>query len=288
MKKILITGKNSYIGNSFEKWLSQWPQQYQVDKISIRNNQWENINFGKYDSIFHVAGIAHQDTKADKKDLYYRVNRDLTIEIAKKAKFDGVKQFIFMSSMIVYGESSKIGKYKVITKDTKPQPVNFYGKSKLEAEKNISLLQDSNFNIAILRPPMIYGKSSKGNYPILSKFAKTSPVFPNIVNNRSMLYINNLTEFIRYVVDKNLNGVLHPQNKEYVSTSNLVVIIGEIANKRIHLTKLFNPMIYLLSKRIAIMDKIFGSLCYDLSMSEYEFDYNIYSFKESIYRTEEK
>ena len=141
MKRILITGANSYIGTSFEKWMAQWPEEYQVDSVGMRNGEWKELDFSSYDTIFHVAGIAHQDAKADQEDLYYKVNRDLTVEVAQKAKAEGVKQFIFMSSMIVYGASSKIGETKIITRDTVPEPINFYGNSKLQAEQGILPLQ---------------------------------------------------------------------------------------------------------------------------------------------------
>lgn len=192
MKKILITGANSYIGTSFEKWLNNWTNEYSVDTIDMKDPSWKEKKFSGYDVIFHVAGIAHVSTDPKMEDLYYKVNRDLTIETAQKAKLDGVKQFIFMSSIIVYGDSSHINKKRVIDKNTIPEPSNFYGNSKLQAEEGIIKLQDDSFNIVVLRPPMIYGKSSKGNYQLLSKIAKKSPIFPNIENERSMLHIDNL------------------------------------------------------------------------------------------------
>src|SRR5690606_4851767 len=129
MKKILITGKNSYVGNSFEKWLGNYPGEYHVEQISLRNNSWKNEDYSKFDTILYVAGIAHVSTDPKMEELYYRVNRDLTIEVAKKAKEDGVKQFIFMSSIIVYGNATS--DKKVIDSKTIPKPSNFYGKSKL-------------------------------------------------------------------------------------------------------------------------------------------------------------
>ena len=161
IRRILITGTNSYIGNQLADWLNKEPESYEVTKVSVRDNKWKSIDFSLYDVIVHVAGIAHQDTKADQEGLYYKINTDLTIELATKAKAEGVKQFIFMSSMIVYGASSKIGEAKIITRETLPKPINFYGNSKLLAEKGIFPLQSEKFNVVALRPPMIYGKGSK-------------------------------------------------------------------------------------------------------------------------------
>ena len=102
MKKILITGANSYIGTSFEKYINDnYADQYQVDTIDMIDSSWREKSFKGYDVVYHVAGIAHSDSgkiSPEKEKLYRNVNTDLTIETAKKAKADGVKQFIFMSS----------------------------------------------------------------------------------------------------------------------------------------------------------------------------------------------
>ena len=286
MKRILITGANSYIGTSFETWVAQWPEDYQVETVGTRDGEWKKLDFSQYDTIFHVAGIAHQDAKADQEELYYKVNRDLTIEVAKKAKSEGVKQFIFMSSMIVYGASSKIGETKVITRDTVPDPINFYGNSKLQAEQGILPLQSQGFNVVVIRPPMIYGKDSKGNYPLLAKFAKITPIFPDIDNKRSMLHIDNLSELIRLLISKNEHGIFFPQNKEYVKTSEMVRTIADVSGKKIKLVKTFNPILYLLSNKIGLINKVFGDLSYDMSLSDLKHDYRIRDLKKSIISTE--
>lgn len=286
MKKILITGKNSYVGNSFEKWLENYPGEYEVDKISLRNDSWKKEDFSGYDSILHVAGIAHVSTDPNMEELYYQVNRDLTIEVAKKAKADGVKQFIFMSSIIVYGDGSK--DRKVIDEDTVPTPSNFYGRSKLEAEEGIQPLESNDFKIAIVRPPMIYGKGSKGNYPKLAKAAQILPVFPDIDNERSMLHVDNLSEFLRLVIDNEDRGLFFPQNKEYVKTSEMVRIIAEVYGKKIRLVKVFNPVLKMMSGKVSIVNKAFGNLVYSQSMSSYKENYTIRDLKSSIEATEGK
>lgn len=288
MKRILITGKDSYIGTSFEKWVRQWPEEYPIDTLDTKED-WQSYDFSDYDVVFHVAGIAHVDAKANMEDLYYQVNRDLTIEAAKKAKAEGVKQFIFMSSIIVYGDSSKLGEKRVITKDTIPTPTNFYGNSKLQAEQGIQPLQDEHFKVVILRPPMIYGKGSKGNYPKLARLARKTPVFPDIENERSMLYIENLCEFIRLMIDNEARGIFFPQNKEYVKTTELVKTIAEVYGKKMRLTKAFNGLICWGSKKVPMINKVFGSLVYEKEMSNYQnFKYCICDVKDSIIKTESK
>lgn len=284
MKNVLITGKNSYIGTSLESWLMREPDQYKVDTVDMKDGSWKEKDFSQYDVVFHVAGIAHVSSDPKMEDLYYKVNRDLTIETAEKAKAEGVKQFIFMSSIIVYGDSSS--SKRVIDRYTVPTPSNFYGNSKLQAEKGIKDFESDNFKVVVLRPPMIYGKGSKGNYPRLANIAKKIPVFPDIYNERSMLHIDNLCEFIKVMIDHEETGLYFPQNKEYVRTSELVKTIAEVHGKKIMMTKLFNTVLRLMFG-IGIVNKVFGNLVYEKSMSDYDkANYRIRTLKESIELTE--
>ncbi len=289
MKKILITGANSYIGTSFEKYMQAWSEEYKVDTVDMIDGTWREKDFSEYDSVFHVAGLAHADVgkvSDEVKAKYYKINTDLTVETAKKTKQDGVKQFIFMSSAIVYGESAPIGKNKVITSDTSPSPANFYGDSKLQAENGILPLQDENFNVVILRPPMIYGKNSKGNYPTLAKFARKFPLFPYVKNERSMLYVENLCEFVRLMVENNEYGVFHPQNAEYSNTSELVKMIARAKGKKIWTPKGFGWILKIFSHLTGLVNKAFGNMSYDMALSEYKENYRVCNLKESIERTE--
>lgn len=290
MKKILITGANSYIGVSFENYIkANYPNDYIIDTVDMIDGTWREKDFSGYDSVFHVAGIAHADTghvSEERKAFYYKINTDLTVETAKKAKSDGVKQFIFMSSAIVYGDSAPIGKSKVITKDTIPSPANFYGDSKLQAENGILPLQSEDFNVVILRPPMIYGKGSKGNYPTLSKFAKKLPIFPYVNNERSMLYVENLCEFVRLMIENEEHGIFHPQNAEYSNTAELVKMIANAHGKKIVVIKGFGWALKFMSHMTGLVNKAFGSLSYDMSLSEYKENYRVCGLRESIERTE--
>lgn len=281
MKRILITGANSYIGVNLEKWLSSYNNQYEVKTLDMTNENWVNMDFTGFDVVFHVAGIAHVSANVKMKEKYYKVNTDLPIRTAKKAQKDGVKQFIFMSSIIVYGNVMKI-----IDANTVPTPTNFYGDSKLKAEEGLQTLQNDRFKIVIIRPPMIYGQGSKGNYPRLSKIAKRIHIFPDFDNKRSMLYIDSLCEFVRLMIDNEENGLFFPQNKEYVNTSSLVKMIAAINGRKVILTKIFNSLLKLALYKKGIIYKVFGSLCYDMELSSYKNDYRIKNFQESILATE--
>jgi nucleoside-diphosphate-sugar epimerase len=284
MKKILITGKNSYVGRSLENWLGNYPDRYLIDTISLRDDSWKDKDFSGYDIVFHVAGIAHVTSDPTMEEMYYSVNRDLTIETARKAKAEGVKQFIFMSSIIVYGDSSR-GK-RVIDENTVPTPSNFYGNSKLQAEEGIKPLESDSYKLVIIRPPMIYGKGSKGNYPKLAKVAQRLPIFPDVDNQRSMLHIDNLCEFIRLTIDNEESGIFFPQNREYVKTSEMVKLIADVYGKKIKLTKVFNPLLTVFGMKIGLVNKVFGNLVYAKSMSSYKENYQIRDIKETIELTE--
>lgn len=289
MKKILITGANSYIGVSVENHLKQWPEAYQVDTVDMIDGSWKERSFAGYDTVFHVAGIVHLEkakNDPEQAELYERVNTRLAVETAEKAKADGVKQFIFMSSASVYGLSAPIGKVVMINKDTPLMPVDNYGISKAKAEEGLQVLADETFKLAILRPPMIYGKGCKGNYRTMAKLAHKLPVFPYVKNQRSMLYIENMAEFVRLVVDDEAEGIFCPQNNEYTNTSDMVNLIAHANGKGILMIKGFTWALKILSHVTGIVDKAFGSLCYDQELSKYPRDYCIKSLQESILETE--
>lgn len=278
MKKILITGANSYIGSSFENYLNKnYNSCYQIDTLDMINESWKNFDFSSYDVIYHVAGIAHIKETKDNKDLYYKVNKDLAIEVAKKAKQENVKQFIFLSSMSVYGIEKGF-----ITKDTTLNPKSNYAKSKLQAEEVLKSLQTKDFKICIIRPPMVYGKDCKGNFQSLIKFAKKLPIFPKVKNNRSMIYIDNLSEFVKLLIDNSEEGLFFPQNNEYSNTSYLVKLLGQSMNKKVRLFIGLGWLIKLSSLVIKKLTKAFGSLCYDMKLSEYKQNYALSSLEESI------
>jgi len=273
MKRILITGAGSFIGTSFDKYMKQFNNEYKIETIDMKGDQWKEKDFSSYNSIFHVAGIAHADVSKvseETKKLYYAVNCELAFETARKYKEDlngQAGQFIYMSSIIVYGEETNINKKRVITRDTQPNPSNFYGDSKLQAENKLIPLMEEDFNVAIIRPPMIYGEGSKGNYQTLVNLALKLPAFPDIKNERSMLAIENLCSFVKEYIDKNSNGILFPQDPDYVRTSRMVKKIASEHNRKIYLFSWLNWLIYLLGfapgKVGKLVNKAFGNLVYE-------------------------
>lgn len=303
MYRILITGQNSYIGNAVAEYLEEYnlksgQPRYRVEKLSLRGDSWREKDFSGTDVILHVAGKAHADVgrvSEEARAEYDRVNRQLTAQVAEKAKREGVKQFIYPGSVIVYGESAGVGEKKRITADTRPCPAGFYGDSKLRAEQELRELEAPGFSVAVLRLPMVYGRGCKGNFPALEKLAGRLPVFPDIANERSMLYIENLAEFIRQLIEKQEGGTFFPQNARYVSTARLVALIAEARGRRLRLCSWLNPFVRFLSalpgrgrltgKTRGLCNKAFGSLTVDMGLSCPEgYSYQKYSLEESIRR----
>ncbi|MCD5324125.1 MULTISPECIES: NAD-dependent epimerase/dehydratase family protein [Pontibacillus] len=261
MKKILVTGANSYIGRSFQNLVAQFPDKYTIDAISVRDDSWKERSFIGYEVVFHTAAIVH--VKENDTAKYFKVNRDLTVELAKKAKKEGVNQFIFLSTMGVYGKNGKIGDEVIITKDTIPRPKTYYGMSKLEAEKELMKLTDNKFKIAILRPPIVYGPNCPGNYAKLEKLALKTPLFPMIHNQRSMINIEKLSADLKKYVDIEAHGILFPQDDEYINTSLMVQKIAEQHGRKIILTKSLGWLIKLFGSKVGVFNKVFGNLVYE-------------------------
>lgn len=294
-RRVLITGAGSYVGESFERWAkSHYKANFTIDTVDMQNPGWREKDFSVYDTVFHVAGMAHADVgkvSEEEKRKYYAINTDLSIETARKAKTEGVKQFVLMSSMIIYGNSAPYRKEKVIDERTVPQPSNFYGDSKWQADKGVRKFADENFCVAVIRSPMIYGKGSKGNYPVLANLAKKLPVFPDVENSRSILYIGNLCEFLCKLMLSGEGGVYFPQNAEYVKTSRLVREISITVGKMTYVSKMFNMAVLIAShvpgKISGLVNKAFGNQRYSRTLSEYDgLEYQIFDLQESIINTE--
>lgn len=290
-KRVLITGANSYIGVSVENWLLNSNGNYEIDTLDMVGDEWKNTDLSKYDVLYHVAGIAHADVgnvTEEQKQLYYKVNTELTLDVARRAKEAGVKQFIFMSSMIVYSGCNK----DTITAETQPKPSNFYGDSKWQADQALQKMNSEEFKVVVLRPPMIYGKGSKGNYPELAKLASKLPVFPVVKNKRSMLHLDNLCQFVKLMIDNEEQGVFFPQNSEYTNTSEMVYMIATVKGHRIIMIPGMGWFVKILEKvpgKIGgLATKAFGDSAYEMSMSEYKEEYRVNSLRKSIYLTEGK
>lgn len=286
MKKILIAGKNSYLGNSFEKYLADnFPDEFQAFPVDLTDSGWKQLDFSPYDAVLHVAGIAHIDNRIKRgkqQDVYFQVNTDLAVEVAQKAKAEGVGQFVFMSSIAVYGDSAPIGGSRRIGPDDVPNPQNNYSLSKRKAEVELMKLADPAFRVAIIRSPMIYGKGCKGNYQKLREIALKRSFFPDVHNTRSMLYIGNYVEFVRLLIKNGESGVFFPQNGEYSDTARIIQEIAALHGRQVRLIRGTRLPLRALSLFVPSVNKALGNLTYAEELSRYREPYQRYTLKESI------
>jgi UDP-glucose 4-epimerase len=284
MKKVLLVGVGGYIGDKFKQYMQIYPE-YDISEVSSMNRDWDKISFTSFDVVYNVSGLAHANARKGTEEQYYAINGQLPIDVAAKAKAEGVCLFVQMSSMIVYGDISPLGKKKNINRETVPSQPSIYGKSKMMAEDGLHKLEDATFNVAIIRTPLVYSENARDNFPRLVNFAKKSPIFPNLKNNQSMVYVDNLCELVHLIIENNQGGTYYPQQKEYIETSKIVRDIAKSVGNHMWQTTLFNPFIRLFSKRISFIQKAFGNITYDKSISNhFDWKYVVVDYEESIER----
>lgn len=287
MGSVLIIGKNSYIGNHIEKWLTA--KGHIVDQLDVLNNEWKTFDYSSYDAIVHVAGIVHQPNCQDW-DLYKRVNTDMPIAIATMAKNQGVKQYVFFSTMGVYGVGKKLCP-NVVDANTPLHAEGMYGKSKLMAEEGLNALQDESFNIAIVRPPSVYGKGCRGGYISgFTSIAQKLPVIPRAYENakQSFIYIDNLSELVCQLVERKLHGVFCPQDDKAVSANELLEAISKGLGLKYHSSRLLGYLLQAVSF-IPLVNKAYGGVEYAKELSSIKgVDYVVVPFEEGMRRTVSK
>lgn len=261
--KILVSGKNGYLANFIKKY-GEKKKDCTVKLVSLRNGV-DNISMNDFQTIIHTSALVHQNEKKYELKDYLEINNDMTVNFAKKAKEQGVKQFVFISTMAVYGLEKGEINYS-----TSKNPSTFYGISKMEAEKNLRNLESDDFKIAIVRPPMIYGENAPGNFQYLNKIARSFPLFPMVDNKRSMIHIDNLTDFIFQLAENSLTGTFHPQDSDYINTSEMVMQLAAARNKKIYMSRVLGGIVKILFRKTKVYQKAFGDLYYSKELSEYE------------------
>lgn len=283
----MLVGIGGYIGGKFTDYINKNYPDWQIDAVDSMNRKWADADFHGYDAVYNVSGLAHANARHGSEKLYYEVNGQLPIDVATKAKAEGVPMFVQMSSQIVYGDMSGLGEDKVITAEIVPSEPTVYGKSKMMAERGLVALVDNSFQVALVRPPLIYSEFARDNFPRLVNFAKKMPVFPKLKNRQSMVYVDNLCELVKLIIEHNQGGVYYPQQECYIETSKIVADIAEAIGNKMWQTRLFNPALRFLSKMpmFDFIHKAFGSIVYDMKMSNH-FDgkYRVVSYEESIKR----
>lgn len=283
----MLVGIGGYIGGKFTEYIHKNYPDWEIDAVDSMNDVWKTASFHGFDAVYNVSGLAHANARHGSEEQYYAVNGQLPIDVATKAKKEGVPLFVQMSSMVVYGDMSRLGEEKNITDQTIPEEPTIYGKSKMMAERGLLKLADTTFQVAILRPPLIYSENARDNFPRLVNFAKKMPIFPLMKNKQSMVYVDNLCELVHLIIVNNKGGLYYPQQECYIETSKIVMDIAKAVGNPMWQTTIFNPILKLLSKseKLAFIHKAFGSITYDMNISNH-FDgrYRVVSYEDSINR----
>ena len=281
--KVLIVGKNSYIAQRIGKWFNQKEERPEIDYISVRDDSWKTVNLAAYNSVIYTAAIVHHKDYVPE-ETYDRVNAEQPFEFAKLAKAQGVKQFIFLSTMGVYGQDKKLPEGNIVDENTPLKPCSFYGSSKLKGEQLLQTLDDGVFHVSIIRPANVYGKDCKGNY--ISGFAKIVKLFPLLPRafekaKQGMLYVDNLAELCWLIANSNCSGVYPAQDIEPVSSFEIMRAMADCIcpkKKAIRCHWLFK-----LFKKIPIVNKLFGGVSYDTKYAKCSLgNYQLTDFKTAI------
>jgi nucleoside-diphosphate-sugar epimerase len=277
MKKLLITGSTGFVGSYF---INKYKDKYQIKTFSFLKDDINTLDCDEIDVVFHLSALVHQMNGADASE-YEKVNVRQTLDLAKKAKESGVKHFVFMSTVKVYGEETS----SVYTENTICNPEDEYGKSKLKTELEILKLENENFKISILRTPIIYGYGVKANIKNLVNLVNKVPVLPfgTIENRRSMVYIGNLCHLVDVVMEQQESGIFLASDDEPLSTSRLIELIAKNLEKKVYLVKIpfFETLLKVLKP--SFHKRLYGSLEVDNTITREKLNLiNPYSVEEGI------
>jgi len=274
---ILLTGSNGFIGNYF---INNYKAKYNIKTFSFRNDSLSALSLDNINQVIHLSALVHQMGGASKEE-YERVNVTQTLDLATKAKQSGVKHFVFMSTVKVYGEETS----GVYTENSKCEPQDEYGKSKLKAEIKLLKLEDTGFKVSIIRTPIVYGYGVKANIKNLVSLVKKVPVIPfgKIQNKRSMVYIGNLCHLIDEVIKQEQSGVFLASDNKAVSTTVLIRLIADSLVRNILLIKipLFGTILCLVKP--SFHKRLYGSLEIDNVLTKQKLNLiNPYTVEEGI------
>ena len=263
MKKILIYGKGSYIGEHYREGLeARGHQVTMIDSLVLKPGEFA---LEGYEVVINVVGIAHIKITPDMESLFYKINTDYAVNLCSLSKEAGVKQYIYMSSMNVFGDTSECIKSR-----EQENPKNFYGKSKLLADQRIHAMEDDSFKVVSIRPPVVYGKGCKGNFTLLEKVASVAFMFPKYRNTRSMIFIDHLVNFLCQMVENEENGYFHPQNRSHISTTDAIVAIRKAKGKKTLLIPGLGWLVRLMMRFVTKAERAFADDYYDLAFSRYK------------------
>lgn len=278
MLTVAVTGANGFVGQRFMKYKTE---RYRLIPVSLRDVKPESINLKDADVVVHLAGKAH-DMSLQDEQVYMNINYELTKALANHALRSGVKHFIYVSSVKVYGE----GGDEALNENSDCHPEDPYGKSKLKAEQYLQSIQNDSFVVSIVRPPVVYGPGVKGNIIRLLAAVDKGSMLPlgNTRNRRTMVFLDNLIELIHRIIDNRAAGIFVAGDRQPLSTDGLIRIIGDKLGKKTKLISVPGFMRKLMSMvKPGLYKRLFGSFVIDNSSTNQRLQFTPpYSTEEGI------
>ena len=251
--RLLITGVHGFVGSNLVNALSKEHDIYGLDIIApektgvIKTFSWDDLDAERVpavDGIIHLAGKAHDTKNQATADVYFKVNRDLTIKIfGYFTQHFGIKKFVFFST--AKAAADKVD--GLLTEDVVPTPVGPYGESKIAAEKFILSCmgqRPSQFEgrgVYIFRPCMIHGPGNKGNLNLLYSLVKKGIPWPlgAFENRRTFTSVENICFAVNGVLTKDVpSGIYNMGDDEALSTNELIEEICKSLGKKAYIWKL--------------------------------------------------
>lgn len=273
MKRILLTGANGFVGNYF---LKKYSSSYEIITFSFLNDNFVNLDLSNIDVVIHCSALVHQ-MKGASWEQYEKININQTIQLADKAKKSGVKHFIFLSTIKVYGEESNKHCYE----NSRTNPTDYYSISKLKAEDSIRNIESSNFKISVLRCPLIYGAGVRANFANLINLIKKASILPfkNIKNKRSLVFVGNVCFILHRIIFLEKRGIFLSVDDKALSTTDLIQIIAKYLDKKILLIDIIFFDKFLKIIKPSYYQRLFGSLVInnDYTMETLKLEKNKYS-----------
>lgn len=280
--KILIVGKNSYVGRSVQAWFAKKESAPVVEAISVREDGWRQMDFSDCDAVIFTAALVHRPDITDT-ELYEKLNVQLPLDFARHVKRQGVERFVFLSTVSVYKASRSLPEGCVIDSTTPLEPDSLYGQSKLRAERVLAELDDESFHVSVIRSTYVYGPGCRGTHiSALRRLARTLPVLPKAFPKAAlgMVYHENLAELCWLIVHSDCSGIYMAQDAAPLSTYQVLKTM-EPKKPEFPCTALFRPFVW-----ASLVKRLFGGSRYSEELSRCPLgNYQLVSPAEGIRRT---
>lgn len=260
---VLITGSTGFIGSYF---INQYSSQFVVNTFSFLRDNFDTLKLDGIDCVVHCGALVHQMKREPSYEEFFDSNVNHTLQMAIKAKANNVKQFIFISTIKVFGEESK----KIFDENSPTSPKDDYGLTKKIAEEKLFELEDKNFKVAILRLPLVFGPGVKANFRSLINIVNQFKILPlgSINNKRSIVFVGNVCHYIFQIIKLRERGIFIANEDESFSTSELINQISKALGKNIILFSipLFNQILKIVKPKY--YQRLFENLEVDNSLTK--------------------